>query len=79
MIKIKIKLFGSLFIDSKITCKEYHKITVSSPVRVIDVINKLNISEKSVLLVLINNRKSSINSTLENKDIIKIYPFVAGG
>ncbi|WP_091349917.1 MoaD/ThiS family protein [Anaerobranca gottschalkii] len=58
--------------------KELH-LQFDKPVTPRDIIERLNILEEDVAILLVNGRDGSLDTHLEDNDIISIFPPVGGG
>lgn len=73
--KITVKLFANLRINNeKETVLDMPEGTTP-----MDIIQKLNISEKDATIIMINGRSKELDTTLYEGDIVSIFPPVGGG
>jgi molybdopterin synthase sulfur carrier subunit len=75
MINVKVRLFANLR-DNR---EKEMKISTKKESIVLDIVNDLKISPKDAAIILINGRKADINTSLEDNDILSIFPPIGGG
>ena len=73
--KITVKLFANLRINNK---KE-EEMVLEKESTAMDIIKRLNISEKDASIIMINGRRKNLNTKLYQGDIVSIFPPVGGG
>ncbi|WZL71632.1 hypothetical protein QBE52_10990 [Clostridiaceae bacterium 35-E11] len=59
--------------------KKLHDITINNDLKIIDVINRLNVPKEQINIVLKNGKKVSIDSAMHEGDLIEVVPIIAGG
>lgn len=74
-VKIEVRLFATFRVGRE--KKQFIEFGDICTVR--EVINKLNIKEHELAILLINGRDGSIESKLMDGDVISIFPPVGGG
>ena len=79
-VEIDIKKMGNITrIDKKFPNNKNIKLEMKENSTVADVLKELEIPKNYITLIIINNKISSINSKLQNKDKIILYPPMGGG
>lgn len=73
--KIKVKLFATLR-DGR--GKEMI-MDLPNETTVRNIINEINISEEEVAILLINGRDGDLDKSLQDEDVVSIFPPVGGG
>ncbi|MDK2801464.1 MAG: hypothetical protein PWQ70_3083 [Clostridiales bacterium] len=56
-----------------------HNLTVEDNLRIIDVINKLNVPIEQINYVIKNGQKVNVNQKLTEGDQIELLPIIVGG
>jgi hypothetical protein len=59
--------------------KKVHNISVDGDLKIVDVLNNLNIPIEQISYVLKNDEKTDINETMKEGDQIDIAPKIVGG
>lgn len=70
--KIRVKTYASLGSTDK-------QIDVEKDISLGELLDKLNIPEKEVFIILINGIRSDPDSNLKDGDSVSIFPFIGGG
>lgn len=73
--KIKVKLFATLR-DGR--GKEMI-MDLPNETTVRNIINEINISEEEVAILLVNGRDGDLDKSLQDEDVVSIFPPVGGG
>ena len=72
---IKVKLFATL--------RDYDEkemfIDVNEGTAVIDVVQRLNIPEDEVAIIMVNGRSKKMDYVLKEEDVLALFPAVGGG
>ncbi|MEW5819801.1 MAG: MoaD/ThiS family protein [Cyanobacteriota bacterium] len=72
---IKIKLFATLQNNRF----EINNFECSTETTVAEIINMLNIPERDIAIIFINNKHAEFNTILKNNDTLALFPPVGGG
>lgn len=72
---VVVKLFANLRINNE---KEY-ALEIKDGSTPADILNKINIPLEDVAIVIINGRRKEIDTSLQEGDIVSIFPPVGGG
>lgn len=59
--------------------QKVHNLTVEDNLRIIDVINKLNVPIEQINYVIKNGQKVNVNQKLTEGDQIELLPIIVGG
>lgn len=76
LIHISVKLFATL---SKFTPDSSDRFAVEKGITVKDLVKQLNVPEKEVRLIFVNNKKGTLESVLDNNDRVGLFPPIGGG
>ena len=80
MIKIRVRSFGRLSSRNKVSgIRDFTQFEFAESPEVKDVLKRIGIKKPAGLLIMVNDRISTIEKKLDNGDIVKIYPIVIGG
>lgn len=75
MIHVKIRLFATL----RENRDKETVIELSEGAAVKDILERLDISREDAAIILINGRGAKLDRTLEDNDIVSIFPPLGGG
>lgn len=73
--KITVKLFATL----RAYNEKIFEIEVDDKEVIVNVIRALNIPEEEVAIIMVNGRGKSVHDTLEEGDVLALFPPVGGG
>lgn len=76
LIHISVKLFATL---SQYTPDSSDQYPVKAGSTVSDLVKQLNVPEKDVKLIFVNNKKGMLASVLNNNDRVGLFPPIGGG
>lgn len=74
--QIKVKFFASL---RNQVGKNELEMDISDQNKVRDIIKSLNLSEKDNFITMINGVHCKLDHTLNDGDVLSIFPMIAGG
>jgi len=74
--QIKVKLFASL--RKQVGQKEL-EMNISDQEKVRDIVKTLNLSENGNYITMINGIHCKLDYTLNDGDVLSIFPMIAGG
>ncbi len=73
--KVTVKLFA-YFRDNRFIKEEWQ---LAQGTKVADVVNKLEIDPEEIGVLMINSRHTSLDTELQEDNILAIFPVVGGG
>jgi molybdopterin converting factor small subunit len=73
---ISLKLFAT---RAKRTPENSTRYPITPGTTVLDIVDKLNITENEAKLIFVNNKRAFLTSVLEDGDQVGIFPPVGGG
>lgn len=74
-VKVTVKLFASLRENNE---KEM-LLDFPESITPLDIIQRINISEKDVAIIMINGRAKGLHTIIQDGDTISLFPAVGGG
>jgi len=78
--KITLEFPGKLKrFDKNFNNKKCIEIILPSDSNILTALRKIQIPQKYIGIIVVNDRRSNFNTELENGDHIRLYPHIAGG
>ena len=80
MIRIKIKLFATFreYLPDNSTSNEI-SIELEEPAKIGEVLSGLKIPSDQEMIIMVNSTHAKKDRTLENGDVLALFPPIAGG
>lgn len=76
--RVRVRLHGGLHIDLGMN-SEMIELTPTQGPKVADIVRELGLRAEDVWLVSVNRNRVSNDFTVQNGDLIEIFPIVSGG